>query len=61
MKRKRKKQPPRLTQIEAKVDHLVLGVDKIVARVEKLERKAGFWGAIGGIATAIIAQMTGCL
>lgn len=61
MTRKRKKQPTRLDLIDAKVDHLVLGVDKIVSRVDKLERKASFWGAVGGIATAIVAHMGGCL
>lgn len=55
MPRKRKAvTPSQLDRIEEKVD-------KVVARVDKLEGKASFWGAVGGAATMLVATLAGCL
>ena len=51
----------RMDRIEAKVDHVMGGVDHLVSRVDKLERRASFWGAIGGIVTAFVAHLGGCI
>jgi hypothetical protein len=53
-------EPGRLERLETKLDHVANGVDLLVSRIEKLERRASFWGALGGALTAIVTHLAGC-
>ncbi len=50
----------RMTRLEQKMDHVVSGVDLLVSRVDKLERRASLWGAIGGALMTLATHLTAC-
>ncbi len=47
--------------VNDQLDRIEAKVDKVVSRVDKLEAKASVWGAVGGIAIAIVSHLSGCL
>ncbi len=45
----------------SQLDRIEGTVTKLWARVDLLERRASVWGAVGGMLTALAAQLGGCL
>ncbi len=48
-------------QVNDQLDRIEAKVDKLVARVVNVEKRASFWGAIGGAATILATHLAGCL
>lgn len=48
------------SHLQAQLDRLEGKLDHIVQRVDKLERRASFWGAVGGALTAVLTHVAAC-
>ena len=47
--------------VNHQLDRIEAKVDKLVARIDSVEKRASFWGALGGAAAMIATHLTGCL
>jgi hypothetical protein len=43
------------------LDRIEKKVDLLVARVAKVEAKASFWGAVGGVLAMLGTRLAGCM
>lgn len=46
---------------QTQLDRIEQKVDKVVARVDKLEGKASLWGAVSAAVVAVVSHLGGCI
>jgi hypothetical protein len=47
--------------LQEQLNRLETKIDLIVARVDHVERKASFWGAVSSIVVTLTGMLLGCL